>query len=63
LRCFALPHLAAQRAAIAAALRRLNPRAAVHETAHSNVDVRVVMGTGLFDMEKVVSRWGLVVRG
>ncbi|KXZ55351.1 hypothetical protein GPECTOR_3g481 [Gonium pectorale] len=40
-----------QRKTIAAALRRLNPRAKVLESTRSKVDVRAVIGTSLFDME------------
>ncbi|KAG2489398.1 hypothetical protein HYH03_012039 [Edaphochlamys debaryana] len=43
---------------IAAALRRLNPRATLHETVRSQVDVRLVVGTGRFDMEQAAEAPG-----
>ncbi|KAG2425693.1 hypothetical protein HXX76_013535 [Chlamydomonas incerta] len=47
-----------QRRVIAAAVRKLNPRAVLHQTTRSRLPVRCVIGTGLFNLEEAADAPG-----
>ncbi|KAG2452963.1 hypothetical protein HYH02_002300 [Chlamydomonas schloesseri] len=43
---------------VVAAVRKLNPRAVLHQTTRSRVDIRAVIGTGLFNLEEAADAPG-----